>query len=183
MTKVEPWVLRETRQYNDGSVIRSLTVIYPNTKIGNNLMTGHHVLIRENCKIGNDVSIGSFCDIEDNVIIGDNVRLHSGVFIPALTVIEDDVWIGPNVTFCNDKYPNTARSRRLGVIVKRGAIIGANATILSGIVIGENSIVGAGSVVLKSVQPKCIVAGNPAKIVRHIDESCELAKTIPEYQA
>jgi acetyltransferase-like isoleucine patch superfamily enzyme len=137
-------------------------VIYPNTSIGDNFTHGHWVLIRENTVIGENVSIGSYCDIEDGVTIGDNVRIHSRCFIPRHTVIKDSAWIGPNVTFCNDKHPNTGGENREGATVERMAVIGAGAVILPGVTIGASAKIGAGAVVTKDVRPGVTVVGNPA---------------------
>jgi len=142
-------------------LIRSGAVIYELVKIGDNLETGHNILIRENTRIGSNVRIGTGTIIDGGVEIGDNVNIQSSVYIPPKCVIEDDVFIGPRACLTNDKYPP---SRRLeGVVVKRGAVIGANCTLISGVVIGEGAVVAAGAVVTKSVPPRTVVAGVPAK--------------------
>jgi len=147
-------------------LVRSNTVIYATAKYGENLTTGHFVLIREGCKIGDNVSIGSFSDIEDHVLIGNNVRIHSRCFIPALTEIQDGSWTASGVIFCNDKRPNT-NSDRQGVTVGPGAVIGAGAVILPGVTIGENAMVGAGAVVVGNVPARAVVVGNPARVMRY----------------
>ena len=148
-------------------MIREPTIIYEGSEIGENLTTGHFVLIREGCRIGNNVSIGSFCDIENDVTIESDVIIHSRVFIPAFTHIQRYAWIGPNVTFTNDKYPGPSekrvRKQRVGVIVCENATIGAGAIILPGVVIFEGAIVGAGAVVTKDVEAGTTVVGNPAR--------------------
>ncbi len=103
--------------------------------------------------IGNNCNICSHCFIENDVIIGNNVTIKCGVQIWDGMRIADDVFIGPNVTFCNDRYPKSRSEdwKCEPVIIKKGAMIGANATILPGVIIGENVIIGAGSVVTNHV--------------------------------
>ena len=153
-----------------GAVIRSHTVIYAGNRIGDDFQTGNKVNIRESNEIGNNVSIGTLSVIEHHVRIGNGVRMHSQVFVPEFTVIEDDAWLGPNVVITNAKYPLSpgVKETLAGPLIRKGAKIGANATILPGVVIGVNSLVGAGSVVTKDVPDNAVVAGNPAKLIKMI---------------
>jgi len=155
-----------------GAVIRSHTVIYAGNTIGANFQTGNKVNIRELNEIGDNVSIGTLSVIEHHVCIGNNVRIHSQVFIPEYSVVEDGAWIGPNVVLTNAKYPVSPKVKESlkGPFIKKGAKVGANATILPGVVIGENALVGAGSVVVKNVPDSAVVAGNPARIIKNISE-------------
>lgn len=157
------------------AVIRSHTVIYAGNVIGDDFQTGHGVLVREENQIGNNVSIGSHSIVEHHVKIGNNVRLHSNVFVPEFTVLEDDCWLGPNVVVTNARYPQSKRVKEQlrGAHIKRGAKIGANATLLPGIVIGENALVGAGAVVTKHVPDGAVVAGNPARVIKHVRDILE----------
>ncbi len=115
--------------------------------------------------IGRNVNICSHCLIENDVVIGNNVTIKSGVQIWDGIVIEDNAFIGPNVTFTNDKMPRSKQYPEtfLKTHVCRGASIGGNATILPGVTIGENAMVGAGSVVTKNVPAGATVYGNPAR--------------------
>ena len=155
-----------------GSIIRSHAVIYAGNTIGRHFQTGNKVNIRESNRIGDNVSIGTLSVIEHHVEIADGVRIHTQVFIPEFSVLEEGCWIGPNVVFTNAKYPLSpgVKDRLAGPIVRRGAKIGANSTLLPGVVIGENALVGAGSVVVHDVPAGAVVVGNPARVIRHVSE-------------
>ncbi len=155
-----------------GAYIRSHSVIYTGNRIGKNFQTGNKVNIREFNEIGDNVSIGALTVIEHHVRIGNNARVHSQVFVPEYSVIEDNAWLGPNVVLTNAKYPRSPDVKKSlkGPVIKKGAKIGANATILPGIVIGENALVGAGSVVIKDVPDGAVVIGNPARKIKNITE-------------
>ena len=154
------------------SVIRSHTIIYAGNKIGNNFQTGHDVFLREDNEIGNNVSIGTKSVVEHHVKIEDNVRIHCQCFIPEFTILKKGCWIGPKVVFTNALYPKAKRTKEFlkGVIVKDGAKIGANSTILPGVKIGANSLVGSGSVVTKDVPSGKVVVGNPARVIKDASE-------------
>jgi acetyltransferase-like isoleucine patch superfamily enzyme len=154
----------------DNAFIRSHTVIYSGNVIGNNFSTGNKANIRELNEIGNDVSIGTLSVIEHHVKIGNRVRIHTQAFIPEFTIIEDECWIGPNVVMTNAKYPKSliVKDGLKGPCIMKYAIIGANSTLLPGIRIGQYALIGAGSVVTKDVPEKCVVAGNPAKLINRI---------------
>jgi acetyltransferase-like isoleucine patch superfamily enzyme len=159
-----------TTTIGERAVIRSHTVIYAGNVIGRNFQTGNKVNIRESNQIGDDVSVGTLSVIEHHVVIGNNVRIHTQVFIPEFSVLEDGCWLGPHVVLTNAKYPLSpaAKTTLQGPIIRRGAKIGANCTLLPGVVIGENALVGAGSVVAHDVAPGAVVVGNPARVLRHI---------------
>jgi len=156
----------------NGAHIRSHTVIYAGNKIGEKFQTGNKVNIRELNEIGDNVSIGTLSVIEHHVRIGNNVRIHSQVFVPEYSVLEDGAWLGPNVVLTNAKYPLSPEVKKAlkGPVIKRGAKIGANVTILPGVIIGENALIGAGSVVVKDVPDDVVLVGNPARIIRNISE-------------
>ncbi len=155
----------------DNAVIRPFTTIYAGSVIGNNLQTGQGVSIREDNRIGNDVSIGTNSVLEVGNSIGDFSRVHSNCFME-MTTVGRYVFVGPNVVFTDDPHPPCPRYRECkgGPIVEDYVKIGANSTIMPGVRIGRNSMIGAGSVVTKDVPPDSVVAGNPARVIKEIDE-------------
>lgn len=140
--------------------------------IGKGTKIWQFVIILEGAVIGDNCNICAQTLIEGDVVIGNDVTVKSGVQLWNRTRIEDNVFIGPNVTFTNDIFPRSKKyfTDLKGAIVKQGASIGANATILPGIIIGENAMVGAGSVVIQDVPANTVVVGNPAKNLRKIED-------------
>ena len=132
------------------------------------------------CTVGDNTKIGTFVEIQKNATIGASCKIQSHTFICEGVTIEDDVFIGHNVTFINDNYPRaTTENGNIQAeadwkveptLVKKGASIGSSVTILGDVTIGERAIVGAGSLVSKDVAPDSIVAGNPARFIRKIED-------------
>ncbi len=120
--------------------------------------------------VGRDCNICDHVFIENEVVVGDRVTIKSGVQLWDGVTLEDDVFVGPNATFTNDPMPRSKRylPASLKTVVRRGASIGANATILPGLTVGLDAMVGAGAVVTRSVPPHAVVVGNPARIVRYV---------------
>jgi UDP-2-acetamido-3-amino-2,3-dideoxy-glucuronate N-acetyltransferase len=152
--------------------------IAPDVKLGKNVKI-HSFVNLYGCEIGDNTKIGVFVEIQKNARVGKNCKISSHTFICEGVTIEDNVFIGHSVIFVNDTYPRATNGngalqteqdwRVEPILVKKGASIGSNCTILSNMTIGENAIIGAGSVVTKDVPPNTIVAGNPARIFRTID--------------
>ena len=138
--------------------------------IGEGTKIWQFVVVLEGATIGRDCNICAHCLIEGDVSIGDKVTLKSGVFVWDGVIIEDEVFVGPGVAFTNDLFPRSKRHQRAvtKTVIRKGASIGANATILAGVNIGESAMIGAGAVVLKDVPKNAVVAGNPAKILRYL---------------
>lgn len=141
--------------------------------IGENSKIWHFTHIMPNCSIGRQCNIGQNCVISPDVILGDNVKVQNNVSIYTGVICEDDVFLGPSMVFTNVINPRSAVVRRdqyLKTIVKKGASIGANATIVCGHDIGEYAFVGAGAVVTKTVPAFALVVGNPAKQIGWVSE-------------
>jgi acetyltransferase-like isoleucine patch superfamily enzyme len=152
--------------------IRRGTIIYGGSRIGNNLETGHNVIIREENDIGDNFRIWNNSVIDYGCHIANNVKIHNNVYIAQYTIIEDDVFIAPGVTLANDLHPGCPHSHECmrGPYIKRGAQIGINSTIMPRIIIGEYAVIGAGSVVTKNVPDGTVVYGNPAEVKCDIDD-------------
>lgn len=155
MTKIHPLADVQSQNIGDDTSVWQFTVILSDAVIGNNCNINCHVFIE------NDVKIG------DNVTIKPGVQIWDGV------TLEDNVFIGPNVTFTNDLKPRSKQYPEVfaKTLIKKGASIGANATIVAGNVIGENAMIGAGSVVTKDVPANTVWFGNPAKQRGTIDKN------------
>ncbi|SRR3989338_10951 len=155
----------------DNATIREFTVIYGGSVIGKNLQTGHHVVIREDNKLGNYVSVGSGSELGPGNKIGDRVRIHSQCFLEHVN-IGNNVFIAPGVKFGDDPHPYCPRWKEciLGAKVGDDVSIGIGAVILPGIKIGKGAVIGAGSIVTKDVPENKVVVGNPAKVIKDVDE-------------
>ena len=153
-------------------------VIAPDVKLGRDV-TIHHFVNLYGCEIGDGSRIGSFVEIQKGARIGRNCKISSHSFICEGVTIEDEVFVGHGVVFINDKFPRAttddgalqtdANWKVVPILVKRGASIGSNATILCGVTIGERAIVGAGALVTKDVPDGATVAGNPATRIQPAD--------------
>jgi acetyltransferase-like isoleucine patch superfamily enzyme len=158
--------------------------VAPDVKLGRDVKLSKFINLY-GCEIGDETKIGAFVEVQKNATIGKRCKISSHTFVCEGVTIEDNVFIGHGVMFINDSYPRATTDGNLQTeadwkvertVVKKGASIGSGVTILSNITIGENAIVGAGSVVTKDVAPNAIVAGNPAKFLRHIEQTMEITK-------
>lgn len=148
-------------------------VIDEGCEIGKGTKIWHFCHIMPNCKIGENCNIGQNVVVSPDVILGNNVKVQNNVSIYSGVVCEDDVFLGPSMVFTNVTNPRSAINRRGNyekTLVKKGASIGANATIVCGNDIGEFAFIGAGAVVTKEVKPYALVVGNPARQIGWISE-------------
>lgn len=149
-----------------GYFAHETSVIDPGSKIGKDTKIWHFTHIMTGCFIGENCTIGQNVVVSPDVILGNNVKVQNNVSIYTGVICEDDVFLGPSMVFTNVVNPRSAINRRgnyVRTLVKRGASIGANATIVCGNTIGEFAFIGAGAVVTKSVPPYALVVGNPAR--------------------
>ena len=154
--------------------------IAPDVKLGRNVRLPGFVNLY-GCTIGDDTRIGTFVEIQKGAVVGNHCKIQSHSFLCEGVTLEDEVFVGHGVMFTNDRFPRATNDEGLPkndsewacekTVVKRGASIGSNATILCGLTIGERAIVGAGSVVTKDVPAGAIVAGNPARVLRKISKA------------
>jgi acetyltransferase-like isoleucine patch superfamily enzyme len=158
--------------------------IAPDVKLGKGVKLSKFINMY-GCEVGDDTKIGAFVEIQKGASVGRRCKISSHTFICEGVTIEDNVFIGHGVMFINDIYPRATANGALQTeadwkvertVIKNGASIGTGATILANVTIGENAIVGAGSVVTKNVPANCIVAGNPAKVLRKIESPVEAIK-------
>lgn len=159
--------------------------VAPDVKLGRDVKLSKFINLY-GCEVGEESKIGAFVVIQKNSTVGKRCKISSHTFICEGVTVEDNVFIGHGVMFINDSYPRaTAADGSLQTeadwkvertVIKKGASIGSGATILSKTTVGENAIVGAGSVVTKDVPANSIVAGNPARVLRYIEQTQEVSK-------
>jgi acetyltransferase-like isoleucine patch superfamily enzyme len=159
--------------------------IAPDVKLGRDVKLSKFINLY-GCDIGDETKIGAFVEIQKHATVGRRCKISSHTFICEGVTVEDNVFIGHGVVFINDSYPRATTAegnlqteadwKVERTVIKKGASVGSGATILSNVTIGENAIVGAGSVVTKDVAPNTVVAGNPAKFLRHVEQSQEIIR-------
>ncbi|MBP2172662.1 acyltransferase [Methanococcus voltae] len=148
-------------------MIHETAIVEEGAKIGNNTNIWHFCHVRKDSEIGNNCNVGKGCYIDVNVKIGSNVKIQNGISVYQGVEIEDNVFLGPHMVFTNDLYPRAFNTdwKIEKTLVKEGASIGANATIICNNKIGNYAMVGSGSVVTKDVPDYGLVVGNPAKLI------------------
>ena len=152
----------------------------PSVKIGRGSKIWNNVQIRENAIIGEDCIVGKSVYIDHTVTIGNRVKIQNGVSVYHGVTIEDDVFLGPHMTFTNDLYPRAfdPEWHVVSTMVRRGASVGANVTIVCGSELGSYCMIGAGAVVTKDVPPHALVIGNPGRIAGFVSVMGRLAQEV-----
>ena len=152
--------------------IHERALVEPGATIGPGTRVWAFVHVLAGAVIGRDCNLCDHTFIENDVTVGDRVTIKSGVQLWDGVTIEDDVFLGPNVTFTNDRFPRSKRypAELPRIVIRRGASIGANATILPGVTVGERAMVAAGAVVTRDVEPQVLVTGVPARFARRLSE-------------
>ncbi len=150
-----------------GKFIHPTAIVEEGAEIGEGTRIWHFVHVREGARIGRNCNIGKGVYIDKGAIIGDSVKIQNFVSVYRGVVIEDEAFIGPHVVFTNDKYPRSFNEdwEVIPTLVKKGASIGANATILCGITVGRYAMIAAGAVVTSDVPDHGLVIGSPARLV------------------
>ena len=163
-TTIGPFCVVEACSIGRNALVRSHSVLYAGAELGDGVELGHHVKIREGTRIEIGTRVGTDCDLQGHLTIGPYSRLHSGVFVAQYTEIGELVWIFPRAVLLNDPHPPSDTCTK-GPTIRRGAVVGAAATIFPAVEVGEGALVAAGSVVRADVRPHTVVAGVPARQV------------------
>jgi acetyltransferase-like isoleucine patch superfamily enzyme len=160
-------------EIGDGTIVSTGAVVFAGAKVGARVILGDQSCVRERVVVGDDVVIGRGSLVENDTMIGAMTKIQAEVYITAYSTLDEHVFVAPCVVTTNDNFMGrTERRHELvkGPTIRRGARIGGGAILLPGVEIGEEAFVGAGAVVTKDVEPRMIVVGNPARVMRPVDE-------------
>ena len=160
-------------EIGDGTIVSTGAVVFAGTKVGARVILGDQSCVRERVAVGDDVVIGRGSLVENDTTIGAMTKIQAEAYITAYSTLEDHVFIAPCVVTTNDNFMGRTERRHYlitGPTIRRGARVGGGAVLLPGVEIGEEAFVGAGAVVTKDVEPRVIVVGNPARVMRPVPE-------------
>jgi acetyltransferase-like isoleucine patch superfamily enzyme len=160
-------------ELGDGTIVSTGAVVFAGTKVGSRVILGDQSCVRERVVVGDDVVIGRGSLVENDTTIGALTKIQAEAYITAYSTLEEQVFIAPCVVTTNDNFMGRTEQRHeliKGPTIRRGARIGGGAILLPGIEIGEEAFVGAGAVVTKDVEPRMLVVGNPARVLRPVPE-------------
>jgi len=160
-------------EIGDGTIVSTGAVVFAGSKVGARVILGDQSCVREGVVIGDDVVIGRGSLVENDTTIGAMTKIQAEVYITAYSTLEEDVFVAPCVVTTNDNFMGRTERRhelRRGPTIRRGARIGGGAILLPGVEIGQEAFVGAGAVVTKNVEPRMLVVGNPARVMRGVPE-------------
>ena len=166
------------------AVLRSGSVLYLGSRIGDRFETGHHVVFREECAVGDDVSVWSNTVVDYGCRIGNRVKIHANCYIAQYTDIRDDAFLAPGVTIANDLYPGQRASAEVmsGPSIREGAQLGVNVTVLPYVVIGEHCLIGAGSVVTRDLPSGSVAFGNPATVRGRVGDLADISTRVRAHE-
>ena len=156
-----------------GTIVSTGAVVFAGTKIGERVIVGDQACIRERCDLGDDVVVGRGSLVENDTTVGELTKIEAHAYITAYSTLEDNVFIAPCVATTNDNFMGRTEKRHelfKGPTIRRGARVGGAAVLLPGIEVGEEAFVGAGAVVIRDVEPKTVVVGNPARPIRQVPD-------------
>jgi acetyltransferase-like isoleucine patch superfamily enzyme len=160
-------------EIGDGTIVSTGAIVFAGTKVGARVILGDQSCVRERVVVGDDVVIGRGSLVENDTTIGAMTKIQADAYITAYSTLEEHVFIAPCVVTTNDDFMGrTERRRQLvkGPLIRRGARVGGGAILCPGVEIGEEAFVGAGAVVTKAVEPRMVVVGNPARVLRAVHE-------------
>jgi acetyltransferase-like isoleucine patch superfamily enzyme len=163
----------EPLEIGPGSIVSTGAVVFAGSRIGARVIVGDQACVRERCTIGDDVVIGRGSLVENDTTVGALTRIQAHAYITAHSTLEEEVFIAPCVVTTNDNFMGRTERRHAltkGPTIRRGARVGGGAVLCPGIEIGEEAFVGAGAVVVRDVEPRTVVVGNPARAIRDVPE-------------
>jgi acetyltransferase-like isoleucine patch superfamily enzyme len=158
-------------ELGSGTVVSTGAIVFAGTRIGERVIVGDQACVRERCDIGDDVVIGRGSLVENDSAVGARAKIQAMAYVTAYSTLEEDVFLAPCVQTSNDNFMGRTERRhalRRGPMIRRGARVGVGAVLCPGVEIGEEAFVGAGAVVVNDVEPRVVVVGNPARVLRDV---------------